>query len=178
MDQKKKDPLLRHPAMKILENAIRKEIQQQLLASCFLLFTGLIMGILGLGRSVFFFILGLGVSGISLALIVKSIRQQNIEQNTIFRALHDHPESLVWVYAIVTERMPFGLKFWQYGLLYFHTLDGKHHTISVPVAKLKLLSKYLNRLLPSATFGYSLEKEELYRDSPLHLLRNGGELLH
>jgi len=79
------------------------------------------------------------------------------------RQLREEPETIVWVYGLVTERMPFGFKTVAIGTLYFVEVSGETHTFSMKPAKLKLVTKTLNRVLPHAEFGYSPEREMKYR---------------
>jgi hypothetical protein len=79
--------------------------------------------------------------------------------------LREHPEQFVWVYTLVTQRMPFGLDIMQGGVLYLFTEKGEMHDFALPADKLLLVSKTLNRLLPNAEFGYTPERELKYRGS-------------
>lgn len=157
--------------MRLIEAALRREARQQLAASVVLLFAGIGLGAWGFEKSVLLSVLGLGVFVIALRLVFKTIRRLRVALHPLHQLLHQEPRQVVWVYSVVTQWMPFGLRFGQFSLLYFHTLQGKHYSISIPSTKIKLLSKYLNRLLPHATFGYSHEKAELYRTRPAKLIR-------
>ncbi len=79
------------------------------------------------------------------------------------RQLREEPESIVWVYGTVVERMPFGFKTTAVGTLYLVDTDGDCHTFSLRPKDLKLVTKTLNRVLPHADFGYSSERELKYR---------------
>jgi hypothetical protein len=157
--------------MRLIEQALRREARQQLLVSVILLCTGLGLSFWGFNKSVLVSVLGLGVLVMGSQLVYKTIRQLRLQLHPLHILLHYQPQRVVWVYSVVTQWMPFGLKFGQLSLVYFYTLDGKHYTISLPSAKIKLLSKYLNRLLPHATFGYSNHKEAVFRTQPAELIR-------
>ena len=77
--------------------------------------------------------------------------------------LRNAPERYVWVYGLVTERMPFGLNLMRSATLYLVEADGKVHDFSLPAGQLLLVTKTLNRLLPHAEFGYTEERELRYR---------------
>jgi hypothetical protein len=79
------------------------------------------------------------------------------------RELRDRPQSIVWVYGLVTERMPFGFKTTAVGTLYLVDNDGDCHTFGLKPEDLKLVTKTLNRVLTEAEFGYSPEREMKYR---------------
>ena len=163
--------LLRHPAMRTLEKAFKREALLQLGASCLLFLFGLILTGLQFGNSVILSILGLGACVISIGLILKSLSLIRKQKHPVLEILRKRPYEVVWVYTIITERMPFGLQFVKNGLLYIHLIDGTHHSVSLPARKLKLVSKYLNRLLPNACFGYSEEREQTYLQNPEKLMR-------
>ncbi|MFK8161934.1 MAG: hypothetical protein AB8H12_05670 [Lewinella sp.] len=79
------------------------------------------------------------------------------------RELREQPQSIVWVYGLVTERMPFGFKTVAVGTLYMVDKDGDCHTFGLKPTDLKLVTKTLNRVLPEADFGYTPEREIKYR---------------
>ena len=79
------------------------------------------------------------------------------------RHLRDEPENIVWVYGLVTERMPFGFKTVASGTLHLVEADGDIHTFGLQPEALRLVTKTLNRVLPDAEFGYSEERELKYR---------------
>jgi len=85
--------------------------------------------------------------------------------------LQKEPKRIVWVYSIVTKRMPFGFQINQSGTMYFKLLDGDELTLSFPASELKSISEMLNYHLPHATFGYTKEREQWYMAHPELLLR-------
>jgi hypothetical protein len=89
--------------------------------------------------------------------------------------LEHHPRQIVWVYSIVTERLPFGFNVARAGLMYFKLADGDEITVSLPAERLPWISRYLNDRLPHATFGYSRDREQWYLASPYLLLREEKE---
>jgi hypothetical protein len=153
-----------HPALAILRKAIIKEARLQLLAGCLLLLCGGGLVSFAFSRSTLLTIVG-------MALLLWSIQilwtvQLNPDKSKIMGLLYYHPRQIVWVYTIVTQRMPFGFHFTDAGLLYFKLLDGDEVSISLPTHQLKLLSRTLNRVLPHALFGYSDDRETLYNTDP------------
>lgn len=71
---------------------------------------------------------------------------------------------------MVIQRMPFGFEFSQSALIYFKLLNGDDITLSLPAEQLKLVMKYLGRLLPHAAIGHSIERERAYTENPRNLL--------
>lgn len=77
--------------------------------------------------------------------------------------LREAPHRIVWVYGMVTERMPFGLNLMHSATLYLVDDRGEAHDFSLHPEQLLLVTKTLNRLLPHAEFGYTEEREQRLR---------------
>lgn len=172
MSKNERHKLLQHPAIAILKKALKKEWRQQVLAS-------FALGLAGLSLLYFFYpkywiLSGLGflLSPIGFGLCLKKVRQGEGQHNQLMTLLEKEPSKIVWVYSVVTQRMPFGFALSNNGLLYFKLLDGDEICLSLPVTQLKLVSKTLNRLLPHATFGYDDNKAQWYLADPLLLLKD------
>lgn len=73
---------------------------------------------------------------------------------------------IVWVYSMITQRMPFGLQFSKQVCIYFKLIDGDEIVITIPEKELNEMMKTLNHYLPHATFGYSKDKEQWFMASP------------
>ena len=157
--------------MRIIERAINKEIRLQFLSLVALFGIGLALLLFQFNRSAVLTILGLGAVVVSLGLIIRNYSYLHIENHPIHQTICQHSKEIVWVYSVATHRMPFGLELLKNGILYFHLLDGSHHSISIPAHQLKLISKYLNRLLPHASFGYTQEREQAFHQDPNLLSR-------
>ena len=72
--------------------------------------------------------------------------------------------------------MPFGFYLWETGQMYFKLVDGQEICLFVPARKLRMVSRFLNKVLPHATFGYSPENAQLFRENPLQLIKNHSSL--
>ena len=161
-----------HPAYRHLLQALRREQQVQLVALTFLILLSATVGsqfirVNGLIAGVAFFGLFVGM-GLLLRLLAKKPWE---DRHELLELLEHHPERVVWVYGTVTQRMPFGFRFTSGGLLYFKLLDGSDYVVSMAPQQLKLVSRFLNRVLPHATFGHSPAHEAAYRDDPNSLRR-------
>ncbi|MEL6718390.1 MAG: hypothetical protein AAFP82_06725, partial [Bacteroidota bacterium] len=99
-------------------------------------------------------------------------RYPDVKQMPLFLLLKRKPQSIVWVYSVVTERMPFGFKVNHNALMYFKLIDRDSICLAVPSERAEIISSGLNHLLPHATFGYSEDKEQLYLAAPEMLLRD------
>lgn len=166
-----KSPLYRHPAMRLLKKAILREIYFQIAATGLLLLFGLTLMLLQLNGSIFLSIIGLGAMMISAYLIYRSVPALDLETNPLYRTLVDEPQNVVWIYSMMTQRMPFGLEMFKAGVVYIYLKDGSHYSVSVPVRKLKLICKFLGRLLPQASVGYTEERAQQFEFNPELLKR-------
>jgi hypothetical protein len=159
------NPLLEHPAMKLIEQALYREWRWKLIVY-------VILFVLGFGLSAIFFptypVLAFLSIAMTTACFLWALYLYQFRKKT-FPLLHiikQNPKQIVWVYSMVIQRMPFGFEFSQSGLIYVKLIDGNDITLSVPAEKLKLVLKYLGRLLPHIAVGYSKEREQAYRENP------------
>lgn len=157
--------------MRILIKAIRREVLFQIVATNLLLLVGFLLALFQFDKSVFLTIIGLGAVVLSARLLWINFPSFLIHNHTLYKILYEHPQKVVWVYSEVTQRMPFGLELFSTGVIYLHLLDGSHDSVALPAKKLKLVSKFLNRLLPQATFGFSKERQQQFDIDPFMLMR-------
>ena len=153
---------LRHPGLNPLWAAIEKEWWWQLATFVGLFFAGIVLGRWGWNQSAI--VTGLGAVAVvsSFTLLAKHLRQRPAI-HPLRILLHQHPQAIVWVYTVRTQRMPFGIELLSGGTIYFFLADGEELSIGLPDDQLKLVSHTLSRLLPHATFGYSPEKARRYQ---------------
>ena len=168
-------PLLRHPAILLLHEAVRREQRLQLLACMGLLCLGLTFCYVFFTYSIFLTILGLFFTVLGIKFTYESLQRRRPEDHPLMQLLRYQPHRIVWVYAMVVERMPFGFRLSQSGALYFKLIDGDELSISLPKRHLKLVSRTLNRLLPHASFGYTKDREQWFLASPELLLRHNED---
>jgi len=164
--------LYQHPAMRTLRRAIMRELRLQFVASIVLLAIGSGLCIATFKISVVFSVIGLGVSMIAGKLVVDTAANLRIDNHFLLNYLRYQPQHVVWVYSLLAERAPMGLQFLRKGTLHFRLDNGSEFSVGLPAHQLKLVSKFLIRLLPHATFGYSTDLEYLYRVSPERLRRD------
>lgn len=168
MEQSK---LYHHPAMRILVKAIRREVLFQILATNLLLLLGFLLILFQYDQSAFLTIIGLGAVFLSARLLWRNFPSFLLQNHSLYKVLYENPQNVVWVYSTITQRMPFGLEFISNCVIYFHMIDGSHESVSLPSKKQKLVSKFLNRLLPQATFGFSETRQQQYDIDPFMLMR-------
>ncbi len=160
----------RHPALRVLRRCLRRESLLKLTASAALLAAGLGMLVFFFDQNIILTVLGLILSVTALRLFLRELSNWRIESHRLMVLLADHPGQIVWVYSVVTERLPFGFRFARNGILYFKLADGDEITVNLPASELRLVSRHLNRLLPHASFGYTRDRAQWYLASP-ELLR-------
>ena len=163
--------LFRHPAMRILKKAIRREQRIQLILYVSLGLAGSFIVWRFFSSYTFLCIIGVFLAGIGFYFSMRLLRHWGIQYHPIIHVLEQNPDQVVWVYTVVTRRVPYGLEVTEYGHLYLKLLNGEDVCVGMPARHLRLVSHYLNRLLPHATFGYSSNKEQLYRINPEMLLQ-------
>lgn len=152
--------------MQILCKALVREAHLQLFSA--LLLTGG-TGILiyyCFGENIILTAFGLAGFVFGLRFFFKTAKQSSIESNRLILLLNKNRQKIVWVYALNTQLNPFGLEFMDSGVLYFMLDDGDEISVGLPAKKLKLISKFLNRILTETTFGYSKERAEQYLRDP------------
>lgn len=161
--------------MQLLRRAIRRE---QLLKLCF----SLALGMAGFAMAYAFFqysalltILGLGCAVLGILYTRRALAQRRVDDSRLMRLLRYQPGQVAWVYSILTERLPFGLKVGSSCTLYFRLLDGGEISVGMPARDVRVVSRLLTRLLPHASFGYTKDREQWYLANPELLLRSGEE---
>jgi hypothetical protein len=155
--------------------ALRRDWWAQLLASLGLTLAGLIMiwaffrkQTILTGFGLVFFVLG-------IRLVSRMSRQRKLTDLPLYQTLEFHPRKIVWVYGVITQRMPFGFEFARQGLIYFKLIDGNEHTLSLAEKEIPGVLNYLSERLPQATFGYTKDREQWYMAAPELLIRHPGE---
>lgn len=166
-----KEQLLRHPALQILKIALIKEVRIKAAFSVCGMSSGLIILFFTFEKQVIWSVFALlfWVLGLALAKNITYLWKPN--QIPLWSTLQHTPQHIVWVYTLVTQRMPFGFEMVQSGLIYVKLENGEDYSVGLAAKDLKLISRTLNRLLPHATFGYSKEKENIYDIDPKQLIR-------
>lgn len=154
--------LLRHPGLVPLWDGLQKEWKQQQIAALLLLLAGLGAGAWA-ERAQTTWLFGLGGLAIVGALywLYQLLSRKPVSE--LYHLLLEEADAFVWVYAEVTERLPFGLQFSTMATVYLFREGEEEIAVGIPAAKAKLVVKTLERLLPQAHFGYSPALELQYR---------------
>ncbi len=153
--------IIRHPGLDPLWRSIERDHRYKLLTAVVMVAGGLLLGVLSLTYSAWLPFAGSFTATLGAFWLLRLLGTQPVAGWQ--EELRDHPDQFVWVYGMVTERMPFGLNLMRSGVLYLFDETGEGHSFSLPADQLLLVTKTLNRLLPRAEFGYTQERELRYR---------------
>lgn len=155
----------------IIQRAIRKDIRMQFFFGFIACFIAFLLGYSFYGENVFLCIIAVAIFLGALLLLRNVWTYRKLNQHPILNLLSQKPQSVIWVYTVLTQRMPFGLQFSQTGTVYFKKTDGTEQSLSIPAKELNSLSDALQKILPHATFGYSVDKAQWYTADPWMLYR-------
>jgi len=169
MSSNQKDDLT--VAINLLQQAAKKEQRTKLLSAIVLLVFAVALIALFFGKNNLLSVVGLIALLFAVQFGYQYFRYPDVQQMPLFVLLKRKPQNIVWIYSVVTERMPFGFKINHNALMYFKLLDRDSICIAVPAERAEVISNGLNYLLSHATFGFSEDKEQLYMAAPEMLLR-------
>ncbi|MEM6697886.1 MAG: hypothetical protein AAF806_31985 [Bacteroidota bacterium] len=158
-------------AINLLKEAAKREQRTKLLSAMVLLVFALVFIALFFGKNNPLSVVGLIALLFAVQFAYQYFKYLDVQQMPLFVLLKRKPQDIVWVYSVVTERMPFGFKINHNALMYFKLLDRDSICLAVPAERAEVISSGLNYLLPHATFGFSEDKEQLYMAAPEMLLR-------
>lgn len=154
--------ILQHPGLDPLWESLERERRQQQVVAIGLMIAGILLAIGSVVmRATWLPLVGGALSAAALWWLYRLLTIQPIVGYR--RRLREQPESIVWVYSLITERMPFGFKTTTNATLYLVDRDGDIHAFDLKPDEVKLVTKTLNRVLPAAEFGYTPERELAYR---------------
>ncbi|MCP9236744.1 hypothetical protein [Lewinella sp. JB7] len=153
--------IIGHPGLRPLWDSLEREHRLQQLTALGLVVCGLAVSLFTLSGSAVLPFLGMLVATLGVFWLVRLLGKRPAASWR--ERLREEPERIVWVFSLVTERMPFGLNLMRSGMLYLVDADGEMHDFSLKADHLLLVTKTLNRLLPHAEFGYTEERELKYR---------------
>lgn len=161
-----------HPAIIALLKGIKRDTYFKLFLFNLLFLVSLFAALFFIDKSITILFICLFGIVVSLFHIIKNLRYIYPEYHPVIRQLYDAPENIVWVYGMITKRLPFGIQLIDNSYLYFYLADGRNYTISIPQKKLKMVSRKLNQYLPQTTFGFTEERAKLYHEDPISLRKD------
>lgn len=110
---------------------------------------------------------GMAIGGGYIAVI--NFQLLNIDKSKVIK-LTKRPDQVVWIYHEVVVSMPFGFKTMSRATIYLNLEDGGYEFFQVKPKKAEEMMNYLRNIFTTASYGHSVEKEQLYRANP-ELLR-------
>ena len=161
--------------MELIRNALKRELRLKLLLSLALLLFGQFLCIFGFQLNGAIVFVGFVLTILGIKFTRDAILGRNVEESPLMLLLEKEPKKIVWVYSIVTQRMPFGLEFSKDATLYFKLVDGDEITLSMSENNANNVLKMLSLKLPHATFGYSQDKEQWFMANPELLYKEDGK---
>lgn len=166
----KAEKVLQHPGLDPLWEALERETKQQWCAGIAAFLAGLALFCWGWMSRGLLAIVGIFVVIGGLTIIAQMTRRPSAT-NRLRRLILEQPQTVVWVYSVVTERLPFGMSIQRSGLLYFKLVDGDEVSVRLPAKRLTLITKILSRALPHALIGYSTHRAQTFAEDPRRLLK-------
>ena len=112
------------------------------------------------------------VAAVGLYAFIYAYRSLNPAKLLILRTLQNKPKDIVWSHQYILQNMPFGIEVFKVCDVYLYTRHGHRDCIRVKMEQLKEIQEALEKDLPHATFGYSVEREQLFRANPDMLYRD------
>lgn len=140
-----------------------------------------LFGVLGLGLVVS----GLRphVSGIALfglvPLAVAAVcfrfawRNRDPRNAPLLKLLRERPHEIAWAYESQVTTKVYGTAVARAYHMIIRTIHGKVHAFTVRAGEPAMFLAWLSRLAPHATYGYSKEREKVFRANPRSFLRAG-----
>lgn len=163
--------LLTHPAMRILREAIRRDLQLKLGVGLVLLLSGLALVTVFFRQYHLLAVLGLGIALPGAWCLREYLLRPRVADDRLWQVLHCAPDHIVWVFTQEERLMPFGMLLSERGTLFVMLLDGSELSLAMPVRKLRLAMHFLRRLLPHSAFGFSVERRRQFESDPASLLK-------
>lgn len=161
-------------AMNLLRQSAAREQQIKLIVGSVLVTVGLLLLLFFFEENTLFPIAGLTALAFGIHSAYAYFTYRDLDRLPLFQTLKYRPKQIVWIYAVMTERMPFGFKVSRNALMYFKLIDGQTYDVKVSPKRAEVISAGLNHLLPHTTFGYTEERELRYQKAPATLLREIG----
>ncbi len=160
--------------MEIIRKALKREIFLQYLASAALLVFGMLLTLFTFQVNAVFVLIGIVLMVLGIKLANDAIQNRDVDNSRLMQLLLKSPRQIVWVYSVVTLRMPYGLVFSRNATIHFKLVDGNELKLSMPQQDSKEVLKMLNFYLPHATFGYSADREQWFIANPELLYKETG----
>lgn len=155
----------------LLIEAVRKEERIKTAGLFIALLIALFLFLYSLDQAIIFIIISLFSISLLSAFIMRSFKKTLDNDFPLLHILRHDAYSIVWVYSVKTERMPFGILIAKNLTLILKTVDRETFSLKISEEESEVINKYLNRKLPHATFGFDNDKDQWYEANPELLYR-------
>lgn len=105
-------------------------------------------------------------------LLFTLIRNFQYYKNPVYRTFKYELKEIVWVHHQITQVIPFGIHMYDQYTLFVYLLSGDNYQILGSKKEIMFLVKELPTILPHASFGHSVQKEQLFIANPALLIRH------
>jgi len=160
--------------MEAIRKALKREIRLKLLASVALLLFGELLCIYAFQLNGAIVVVGIVLTVLGIKYTRDALLNRNVEKTPLIQLLLKEPKKIVWIYSVVTQRMPFGLEFSKEATIYFKLIDGDDMTLNMSESEAGKTLKTLNFKLPHTSFGYTQDREQWFMADPALLYREEG----
>lgn len=163
--------------MELIIKVIRKNTWFQTVGGGLLCLTGSVIVLINFqnisdNSGLFFTGLGVALFMLGLFFAISCLLKLKTSRNQLIKILQNNPKKVVWYYAYIVENMPFGVRVLQMSTIFIFFVDGKHTTLRVSKKETSRVMQALSELLPHATKGYSVEREQLFKANPRMLYKD------
>ena len=110
--------------METIRKALNREIRLKLMASVALLLFGELLSIYAFQLNGAIVVVGIVLTVLGIKFTRDALLNRNVEKSPLMQLLVKEPKKIVWIYSVVTQRMPFGLEFSNDVTIYFKLIDG------------------------------------------------------
>ncbi|NNC94614.1 MAG: hypothetical protein HKN92_03560 [Chitinophagales bacterium] len=103
---------------------------------------------------------------LSLFLVTKWFLNRDLSKHPFVQIVKEKSNDVVWVYWHRTENMPFGVKVFTFNRIFICLNDSSCYHISVQANEVDLITEYCKQVFSRAVFGYSEERDQLFKINP------------
>jgi len=157
-----------------IEKAIKRELRIKGVVSGILMGIGTVI-IASLPKDAGVRMVGMLLAGVGLALMFHVFRNIDPRRSGIFLTLKNQPKTIVWIFTVRTQHMPFGFLLNEQVTFFFRTISKKEYSVKIPEVMVDHVLNNLKRNFPFTRFGYSKDLDEQYQKDPRSLLESSRD---
>lgn len=107
-----------------------------------------------------------------LYVFLSGIRNFNSSKHRVIHCLEKDPRKIVWFYSYVVINMPYGVRLFRMASIFIFFVNGDQTLLRVKEKDLDRSMQILRKLLPHATVGHNIEREQLFKANPALLYQD------